>query len=88
MNWGDTMAGTVLAAAPMIVVFVVLQRRFIEGLTAGSIKGSRQHGEPVGIERGGAVFDPSGNDAVTSTGDGPWFVSTATSPLLRATSPR
>jgi ABC-type glycerol-3-phosphate transport system permease component len=39
VNWGDTMAGTVLAAAPLIVVFVVLQRRFIEGLTAGSIKG-------------------------------------------------
>jgi multiple sugar transport system permease protein len=39
VNWGDTMAGTALAAAPMIVVFLVLQRRFIEGLTAGAIKG-------------------------------------------------
>jgi len=38
VNWGQTMAGTVLAAAPMIVVFLVLQRRFIEGLTAGSVK--------------------------------------------------
>jgi multiple sugar transport system permease protein len=39
VNWGDTMAGTALAAAPMILVFLVLQRRFIEGLTAGAIKG-------------------------------------------------
>jgi ABC-type glycerol-3-phosphate transport system permease component len=39
VNWGDTMAGTALAAGPMIIVFVFLQRRFIEGLTAGSVKG-------------------------------------------------
>jgi multiple sugar transport system permease protein len=39
VNWGDTMAGTALAAGPMILVFLVLQRRFIEGLTAGSLKG-------------------------------------------------
>jgi ABC-type glycerol-3-phosphate transport system permease component len=38
-NWGDTMAGTVLASFPMIIVFLVLQRRFIEGLTAGAVKG-------------------------------------------------
>jgi multiple sugar transport system permease protein len=37
-NWGDTMAGTVLTAAPLILMFLVLQRRFIEGLTAGSVK--------------------------------------------------
>jgi ABC-type glycerol-3-phosphate transport system permease component len=39
INWGNTMAGTVLTSAPMILVFLVLQRRFIEGLTAGSVKG-------------------------------------------------
>jgi multiple sugar transport system permease protein len=39
VNWGDTMAGTTLAAAPMILIFLLLQRRFIEGLTAGSVKG-------------------------------------------------
>jgi multiple sugar transport system permease protein len=39
INWGDTMAGTVLTAAPMVVIFLLLQRRFIEGLTAGSVKG-------------------------------------------------
>jgi multiple sugar transport system permease protein len=39
VNWGDTMAGTTLTAGPMIIIFMVLQRRFIEGLTAGSLKG-------------------------------------------------
>lgn len=39
VNWGDTMAGTVLSAGPMILVFLVLQRRFIEGLTSGAVKG-------------------------------------------------
>jgi ABC-type glycerol-3-phosphate transport system permease component len=28
-----------LAAAPMILVFLVFQRRFIEGLTSGAVKG-------------------------------------------------
>ncbi len=36
--WGQTMAGTVIAVAPMVIVFLVLQRRFIEGLTAGAVK--------------------------------------------------
>jgi multiple sugar transport system permease protein len=39
INWGNTMAGTTLATIPMIAVFLVLQRRFIEGLTAGAVKG-------------------------------------------------
>jgi ABC-type glycerol-3-phosphate transport system permease component len=39
INWGDTMAGTAITALPMIAVFLVLQRRFIEGLTQGAIKG-------------------------------------------------
>jgi multiple sugar transport system permease protein len=39
INWGNTMAGTTLASIPMIAVFLVLQRRFIEGLTAGAVKG-------------------------------------------------
>ena len=39
INWGNTMAGTTLTAAPMILIFPLLQRRFIEGLTAGSVKG-------------------------------------------------
>jgi ABC-type glycerol-3-phosphate transport system permease component len=39
VNWGHTTSGTMLAAAPMILVFLVFQRRFIEGLTSGAVKG-------------------------------------------------
>lgn len=39
INWGNTMAGTTVVAVPLILVFLVLQRRFIEGLTAGAVKG-------------------------------------------------
>ncbi len=40
VNWTDTMAGTVLTILPMLLVFAALQRRFIEGLTAGAVKGA------------------------------------------------
>jgi len=38
VNWPETMAGSVVTALPMVLVFVVLQRQFIEGLTAGTGK--------------------------------------------------
>jgi multiple sugar transport system permease protein len=38
VSWPDTMAGAVITIAPMIAVFAVLQRRFVEGLTAGAVK--------------------------------------------------
>jgi multiple sugar transport system permease protein len=38
VNWGDSMAGVVFTATPLLLVFLALQRRFIEGLTAGSVK--------------------------------------------------
>ncbi len=37
-NWTQTMAGSAIAALPMIIVFLFLQRQFIEGLTAGAVK--------------------------------------------------
>jgi ABC-type glycerol-3-phosphate transport system permease component len=37
-DWGTTMAGTIVTAAPLIIVFLLMQRRFIEGLTAGAVK--------------------------------------------------
>jgi len=33
------MAGTVLVMLPMILVFLIKQRQFIESLTAGAVKG-------------------------------------------------
>jgi len=37
-NVGSIMAGTVLTMMPLIVVFLLMQRQFIEGLTAGAVK--------------------------------------------------
>ncbi|MEJ7818955.1 MAG: carbohydrate ABC transporter permease [Rubrobacteraceae bacterium] len=38
-DWGLTSAAGILIILPIIVLFVVLQRRFINGLTAGGLKG-------------------------------------------------
>lgn len=38
-NWGPVMAGTVLTTIPMLVIFLMLQRHMIKGLTAGAVKG-------------------------------------------------
>jgi multiple sugar transport system permease protein len=40
MNWSATMAGAVITVIPMLAVFAVLQRRFVEGLTSGAVKGT------------------------------------------------
>ncbi|MBE3597608.1 MAG: carbohydrate ABC transporter permease [Limnochordaceae bacterium] len=38
-RWGPLFAGSVLASVPPIIVFGLLQRQFIRGLTTGSVKG-------------------------------------------------
>lgn len=38
-DWGLTSAGAVIMTAPVILFFLALQRRFIEGLTQGGLKG-------------------------------------------------
>ena len=38
-NWGYMMAASVVAAIPVTIIFVFLQRYFIQGLTADAIKG-------------------------------------------------
>ncbi|MEZ2126462.1 MULTISPECIES: carbohydrate ABC transporter permease [unclassified Sinorhizobium] len=38
VSWGGIMAGAVLLTAPILVVFVLLQRHFIAGIAAGAIK--------------------------------------------------
>jgi len=38
VNWPETMAGAVVTALPMVIIFLILQRQFIEGMTAGSVK--------------------------------------------------
>lgn len=38
-SWGPVMAGTVIVAAPMLVVFFVAQRRIVGGIVSGALKG-------------------------------------------------
>jgi multiple sugar transport system permease protein len=38
-DYGSLMAGSVVAAAPMFLVFLVFQRYFLKGLTIGAVKG-------------------------------------------------
>lgn len=38
-NWGPVMAGTVACSVPVLIIFILLQKRMIKGLTAGAVKG-------------------------------------------------
>ena len=38
-NWGYMVAASIVAAIPVTIIFVFLQRYFIQGLTAGAVKG-------------------------------------------------
>lgn len=38
-DWGVIMAAAALIVLPIIIIFVLLQRRFIEGMAGGSVKG-------------------------------------------------
>lgn len=38
-NWGLMMAASIVSAIPVTIIFVFLQRYFIQGLTAGAVKG-------------------------------------------------
>ncbi|PYG99624.1 glycerol-3-phosphate ABC transporter permease [Arthrobacter stackebrandtii] len=38
-NWGVLMAGTVLITVPVLLVFFLLQRRIVSGLTSGAVTG-------------------------------------------------
>lgn len=38
IRWGEIMASSVLISIPVIVIFISIQKYFIEGLTAGAVK--------------------------------------------------
>jgi ABC-type glycerol-3-phosphate transport system permease component len=38
VNWGEMMASGLATNLPVLALFLLLQRRFIAGLTAGSLK--------------------------------------------------
>lgn len=39
VDWGATMAASVVLTLPIIVIFVMMQRYFVAGLTGGAVKG-------------------------------------------------
>lgn len=39
IQWGQLMAATILASLPVILMFIFFQRYFIQGLSAGAVKG-------------------------------------------------
>jgi ABC-type glycerol-3-phosphate transport system permease component len=39
MDYGMLMAGMLLSVLPVVVIFLYLQKEFVSGLTAGSVKG-------------------------------------------------
>ena len=38
-EWGSFAAGSILVSLPVMGLFFMLQKHFVEGLTAGSVKG-------------------------------------------------
>ena len=38
-DWGEIMAAALIIVVPVVVLFVALQRRFIEGMAGGAVKG-------------------------------------------------
>ena len=38
-DWGEIMAGAIILVLPVVVLFLFLQRYFIEGMSSGSVKG-------------------------------------------------
>ncbi len=39
IQWGNLMAAVMVSIVPMVILFVLLQRHFVEGLAAGAVKG-------------------------------------------------
>jgi raffinose/stachyose/melibiose transport system permease protein len=37
-DWGEMLAAAILIVLPVVLIFVLLQRRFIDGMTAGAVK--------------------------------------------------
>jgi ABC-type glycerol-3-phosphate transport system permease component len=38
-RWGEQMAMSVISLIPLLIIFLIFQRRFAEGITAGAVKG-------------------------------------------------
>jgi len=39
IKWGLLMAAVMISIIPIIILFICLQKRFVEGMAAGAVKG-------------------------------------------------
>ena len=39
IQWGNLMAAVMISIVPMVILFILLQRHFVEGMAAGAVKG-------------------------------------------------
>lgn len=39
VDWGQTMAAAMIITLPIIIVFMLVQKQFVEGLASGAVKG-------------------------------------------------
>ena len=39
IQWGKLMAAVTISIVPIVILFVLLQRHFVEGMAAGAVKG-------------------------------------------------
>jgi multiple sugar transport system permease protein len=46
VDWGSTMAAAFLMTVPVVAVFLLFQKQFVSGLSAGAVKG-----EPTSVPR-------------------------------------
>jgi multiple sugar transport system permease protein len=37
-DWGGAMAASIVASLPILIAFAIVQRSFIQGVTAGAVK--------------------------------------------------
>ena len=37
-SWGDTMAAATLITIPVVIIFMLVQKNFVEGLASGGVK--------------------------------------------------
>jgi multiple sugar transport system permease protein len=38
INWGITMAGSAVALLPVILIYIILQKRFVQGISMTGLK--------------------------------------------------
>ena len=38
-EWGVVLAGMVIACSPIMILFIIMQKNFVRGMTAGAVKG-------------------------------------------------